>query len=88
MTGDLTGTAPHQPANHQSHTPGNPPWPVRIWSLDASHLAKRCTPTGQGRRARGQGTFTPVELDHPDLFGVMLMDEDGYRTSLTGALAR
>ncbi|RPK56106.1 hypothetical protein EES42_41205 [Streptomyces sp. ADI95-17] len=34
--------------------------------------------------------FTPIELDHPDPFGVtvVLMEEDGYRISLTEAFAR
>ncbi|MGW0544935.1 hypothetical protein ACWD0D_32210, partial [Streptomyces griseoincarnatus] len=35
-------------------------------------------------------SFTPIELDHPDPFGVtvVLMEEDGYRISLTEAFAR
>ncbi|MFE5049041.1 hypothetical protein ACFRAI_22295 [Streptomyces sp. NPDC056637] len=35
-------------------------------------------------------SFTPIELDHSDPFGVtvVLMEEDGYRISLTGAFAR
>ncbi|MCM2394386.1 hypothetical protein [Streptomyces albipurpureus] len=35
-------------------------------------------------------SFTPIELDHPDQFGVtvVLMEEDGYRVSLTEAFAR
>ncbi|GGW85049.1 hypothetical protein CP966_33710 [Streptomyces galilaeus] len=35
-------------------------------------------------------SFIPIELDHPDPFGVavMLMEEDGYRISLTEAFAR
>ncbi|MFJ8164185.1 hypothetical protein ACIRBY_25120 [Streptomyces sp. NPDC096136] len=34
--------------------------------------------------------FTPIELNHPDPFGVtvVLMEEDGYRISLTEAFAR
>ncbi|WP_158071276.1 hypothetical protein [Streptomyces sp. CB00455] len=39
---------------------------------------------------RPQGSFTPIELDHPDPFGVtvVLMEEDGYRISLTEAFTR
>jgi hypothetical protein len=35
-------------------------------------------------------SFTPIELNHPDPFGVtvVLMEEDGYRISLTEAFAR
>lgn len=35
-------------------------------------------------------SFTPIELDHPDPFGVtvVLMEEDGYRVRLTEAFAR
>ncbi|MFD9268689.1 hypothetical protein ACFWB1_04030 [Streptomyces goshikiensis] len=35
-------------------------------------------------------SFTPIELDHPDPFGVtvVLMEEDGYRISLTESFAR
>ena len=35
-------------------------------------------------------SYTPIELDHPDPFGVtvVLMEEDGYRISLTEAFAR
>jgi hypothetical protein len=35
-------------------------------------------------------SFTPIELDHPDPFGttVVLMEEDGYRISLTEAFGR
>lgn len=35
-------------------------------------------------------SFTPIKLDHPDPFGVtvVLMEEDGYRISLTEAFAR
>ncbi len=35
-------------------------------------------------------SFSPIELDHPDPFGitVVLMEEDGYRISLTEAFAR
>lgn len=35
-------------------------------------------------------SFTPIELDHPDPFGVavMLMEEDGYSVRLTEAFAR
>ncbi|MER6723106.1 hypothetical protein ABT394_24790 [Streptomyces halstedii] len=35
-------------------------------------------------------SFTPIELDHPDPFGVtvVLMEQDGYRISLTEAFAR
>lgn len=35
-------------------------------------------------------SFTAIELDHPDPFGVtvVLMEEDGYRISLTKAFAR
>ena len=35
-------------------------------------------------------SFTPIELNHPDPFGVtvVLMEEDGYRVSLTEAFAR
>ncbi|MFG3180184.1 hypothetical protein ACGFZC_34705 [[Kitasatospora] papulosa] len=35
-------------------------------------------------------SFTPIELDHPGPFGVtvVLMEEDGYRISLTEAFAR
>lgn len=34
-------------------------------------------------------SLAPIELDHPDPVGVtaVLMDEDGYRISLTGAFA-
>ncbi|GAA4658683.1 hypothetical protein GCM10023347_07480 [Streptomyces chumphonensis] len=34
-------------------------------------------------------SFTPIELDRPDPFGVtvVLMEEDGYRISLTEAFA-
>lgn len=34
--------------------------------------------------------FTPIELDHPDPFGVtvVLMEEDGYSVRLTEAFAR
>ncbi|MFJ5680227.1 hypothetical protein [Streptomyces sp. NPDC093097] len=35
-------------------------------------------------------SFAPIELDHPDPFGVIvvLMEENGYRISLTEAFAR
>jgi hypothetical protein len=35
-------------------------------------------------------SFTPIEIDHPDPFGVtvVLMEEDGYRVSLTEAFDR
>lgn len=35
-------------------------------------------------------TFTPIDLDHPDLFGVtvVLMEENGYSVCLTEAFAR
>ncbi|MEU4654984.1 hypothetical protein AB0G32_13765 [Streptomyces sp. NPDC023723] len=35
-------------------------------------------------------SFIPIELDHPDPFGVtvVLREEDGYRFSLTEAFAR
>ncbi|MEV1070038.1 hypothetical protein [Streptomyces sp. NPDC050263] len=35
-------------------------------------------------------SFTPIELDHPDPFGVtvVLMEVGGYRISLTEAFAR
>lgn len=35
-------------------------------------------------------SFTPIELDHPDPFGVtvVLMEEDGYRISLIEAFVR
>ncbi|MEU0957202.1 hypothetical protein ABZ353_33485 [Streptomyces niveus] len=34
--------------------------------------------------------FTPIQLDHPDPFGVtvVLMEEDGYTVRLTEAFAR
>ncbi|MFJ6393909.1 hypothetical protein ACIQJT_40760 [Streptomyces sp. NPDC091972] len=35
-------------------------------------------------------SFTPIELDHPDPFGVtvVLMEEDGYRVRLSEAFDR
>ncbi|AZP22777.1 hypothetical protein EJC51_46095 [Streptomyces aquilus] len=35
-------------------------------------------------------SFTPIDIDHPDPFGVtvVLMEEDGYRVSLTEAFTR
>ncbi|WP_275461399.1 hypothetical protein [Streptomyces noursei] len=39
---------------------------------------------------RSRNSFAPMELDHPDSFGVtvVLMDENGYRISLAEAFAR
>ncbi|MGW2051996.1 hypothetical protein ACWCPF_43810 [Streptomyces sp. NPDC001858] len=41
-------------------------------------------------QAAANFSLTPIELDHPDPFGVtvVLMEEDGYRISLTEAFAR
>lgn len=35
-------------------------------------------------------SFTPIDIDHPDPFGVtvVLMEEDGCRVSLTEAFTR